>query len=156
MQYRRLTTQEQEKLAEEFATFLASNSIDKTKWDDLKKEESAKAEELLDVFSDMIFDQALTSCKYLERVSETAIHTYLYQSEQGHLISVRVINGVEVNFLEGNLSEVFMQLLNNKNLEVHQGIKKYQDKRELEMFEILKTGGVMSSGELYQSFLKIL
>ena len=34
------------------------------------------------------------------------------------------------------MSEIFITLLKEKNLEVYQGTKKYTEKRELEMFEV--------------------
>lgn len=156
MLYRRLTKEELESMAEDFALFLASNSIDKNEWDQIKEENREKAEEMLDIFSDMVFEKALSSCKYLERITETEIHTYQFHPEQAHLISVRMANGAEGDFLNGNMSDLFMNLLKNKQLEVIQGTKKYEDKRELEMFKEVEKGAAFSKGDLYQSLLGIL
>jgi len=44
MEYKRLSTEQFEALHQEFATFLAANSIDKKEWDQLKNQDSSKAE----------------------------------------------------------------------------------------------------------------
>ena len=111
---------------------------------------------MLDIFSDMVYEKALKSCKYLERITESEIHTFHFQDGQAHMISVRMAPEAEGNFLEGSLSDVFIQLLKNKQLEVLQGTKKFEKSRELEMFDEIRRGATLSKGQLYQSFLSVL
>ena len=156
MLYRRLTKEEFENMSEDFAIFLASNSIDKKEWDEIKENDVKKADGLLDIFSDLVFEKALSSCKYLERISETEIHTYLFQETQAHMVTIKVKEGVAADFIRDKLSEIFMTLLKDKQLEVYQGTKKYVEKRELEMFEIMQKGAQFSKGDLYRSLLTLL
>ena len=79
-----------EPLAEDFALYLAANSIDKEMWDEIKANRTAQMEETLDMFSDLVFEKALTSAKYLERVTETEIHCYAFHASQAHLISAMI------------------------------------------------------------------
>ena len=156
MLYRRLTKQEFENMSEDFALFLAGNSIDKIEWDQIKENDREKADGLLDIFSDMVFEKALSSCKYLERISETEIHTYLFQEAQAHMLTVKIKEGAQGDFVNDKLSEIFITLLKEKNLEVYQGTKKYTEKRELEMFEVMERGAQFSKGDLYRSLLTLL
>ena len=156
MQYRRLTKEEFESLVEEFTVFLASHGIDKEKWDDLKKEDNEKAEKLLDIFSDMIFEKVLSETRYLERITETEIHVYFFQEKMAHHIGVRIVGESELNFLDGNLSELFMNLYQEKRLEFWQGTKQYNKLKEQEMFEIMQQGATLSKGDLYRSLLSLL
>ena len=156
MLYRRLTTQEFENMPEDFAIFLASNSIDKKEWDEIKETDLEKAEGLLDIFSDLVFEKALTSCKYLERISETEINTYLFQESQAHMITIKIKAGVDADFINDKLSEIFVTLLKDKKLEIFQGTKKYVAKREAEMFEVMQKGAQFSKGDLYRSLLTLL
>ena len=54
MKYIRLTKEQFEELHPEFINFLATQSIDKVEWDQLKTEKPEVAEQELDVFSDLI------------------------------------------------------------------------------------------------------
>lgn len=155
MKYRRLTKEELKPLAEDFALFLAANSIDKKMWDEMKANEPAQVEETLDIFSDMVFEKALKSAKYLERITETEIHCYVFHAAQAHLISVMIENA-HANFVEGNFGETIQKLLAEQKLELIQGTKKFTAQREIEMFEILKTGAVLGDGKMYQSLLALL
>ena len=155
MKFRRLTKQELEPLAEDFAIFLASNSIDKKLWDEMKAERPVQVEESLDIFSDLVFEKALSSAKYLERVTETEIHCYAFHASQAHLISAMSLNGI-TSFIDGNFSETLQKMISEQKLEFVLGTKKCTAQRELEMFEILKTGAVLSDGKLYQSLLALL
>lgn len=155
MNFRRLTKEELEALVEDFALFLASNSIDKKMWDEMKSENPEKAEEMLDIFSDMVFEKALKSAKYLERISETEIHCYAFHGGQAHVISALAQN-TATNFVDGNLAESMTSLLAEKKLELIQGTKKYAAAREAEMFTVMKTGAVLSDGKIYQSLLALL
>ena len=156
MRFRRLTTEEFEKMTEEFTVFLASQGIDKDEWDQIKNEESEKAEGILDIFSDVIFEKALKSCRYLERISETEMHTYLFNADNAHMVSVRMTPGTGGNFLDGHMSDTFMDLLKHQKIEIWQGTKDFGENREDEMFEIIRGGAVMSRGELYRTLITLL
>jgi len=156
MQYRRLTKGEFDSMVKEFTVFLASYKIDKTEWDKLKSEDSERAEKMLDIFSDMIFEKVLSEAKYLERISETEMHLYFFQEKIAQMIGIKIIGESELNFLDRNLSEVFLSLLNDKKLEFWKGTKEHQKLKEQEMFDIMQKGAVLSKGDLYQSMLKLV
>ena len=156
MKFRRLTKDELETLTEDFTIFLATQGIDKEQWDEFKENDLKKVDGVLDVFSDMIFEKALASCRYMERISETEMHTYLFNEKNAHLVSVRMKDAGDANFLDGHLSDVFMDLLKHQKIEIWQGMKEFKKDRSSEMFEIMQTGAVMSKGELYRTLIKLL
>ncbi len=151
MKYRRLSKEEFESLAEDFAIFLASNSIDKKEWDRLKNENRDRAEEVLNIFSDMVFEKALKSARYLRRVSDSEIQCYLFQEKQAHMISIRSLVGNRKSLLENDLGS-----FGKDEIEITQGTKKFTKSREEEMFAILQTGAELSDGKLYQQLLALL
>ena len=55
MKYHRLTDSQFIEMHHEFAIFLASNSIDKTKWDRIKETELHTVDLLLDGFSNLVW-----------------------------------------------------------------------------------------------------
>mgnify|MGYP000862925396 CR=1 FL=1 len=66
MKYHRLTDSQFIEMHHEFAIFLASNSIDKTKWDRIKETELHTVDLLLDGFSDLVWEKILTQCSNFE------------------------------------------------------------------------------------------
>ena len=76
MEYKRLSTEQFEALHQEFATFLAANSIDKKEWDQLKKLNTTQAESLLDGFSDLVWNDVLSKNLYVEHLNPS-IYFYL-------------------------------------------------------------------------------
>ncbi len=156
MQYRRLTKGEFDSMVKEFTVFLASHQINKDEWDTLKSDDTDRADKLLDIFSDMIFEKVLSNAQYLERISETEMHLYFFQEKMAHHLGLKIKGESEFNFLDGNLSEVFIALLNDNKLEFWQGTKEYNKLKEQEMFEIMQKGAVLSQGDLYNSLLKLI
>ncbi len=60
MKYTRLTKEQLEELHHEFANFLAAQNIDKKEWEQIKANQPKVAEQELDVFSDLIWEGALS------------------------------------------------------------------------------------------------
>ena len=98
MKYRQLTKEQFEGLHEEFARFLASQNIDKKEWDELKKEKPNVAEEEMNVFSDVVWDDVLTKTTYLEHFSKQTVNLFKCYEEEMNRIVIQVRK--EVNLLE--------------------------------------------------------
>ena len=73
MKYRQLTKEQFESLHEDFAKFLATQSIDAKEWKQIKKEKAQVAEEEMNIFSDVVWDDVLTKTAYLEHFSKQSI-----------------------------------------------------------------------------------
>ena len=77
MKYQRLTKEQFEELQPEFINFLATQTIDKKEWDEIKLNKPEVAEQELDVFSDLIWEGVLARAEYLENFSKH--HIFLFQ-----------------------------------------------------------------------------
>ena len=66
MKYSRLTKEQFEALGEEFALFLSSNSIDIKQWDKIKTNSAESVEHILDMFSDLVWDDILDKVKFID------------------------------------------------------------------------------------------
>ena len=66
MKYKRLTKEQFESLHQEFAIFLASQSIDVKEWDEIKTQKPEVALEEMKVFSDIVWEDVLTKTTYLD------------------------------------------------------------------------------------------
>ena len=74
MKYRQLTKEQLSELNKEFAEFLASQQIDVKEWKVIKKEKPLMADEELNIFSDVVWEDVLTKTKYLEHISKNDIN----------------------------------------------------------------------------------
>lgn len=155
MKYIRLTKEQMEALHQEFATFLATQSIDKTKWEELKTSNSALVEEELDLFSDMIWDQVLDQTKYLEHFSPNFIFLFHSKEEEMQSIIIKSFPS-DVDLMTSKGLEWMVQNLKSDQLEIMRGKKGYDKERNAVLFEIIQQGAILSNGELYKQLEQIL
>lgn len=150
MKYRQLTKEQFEGLHEEFARFLASQNIDKKEWDELKKEKPHVAEDEMNVFSDVVWDDVLTKTEYLEHFSPDLVNLFKCEEKEMHRIVIKIDK--EVNVLEQEGFEWLLKNPNDEAIEFLRGSKAYQEERNAEIFDLIEKGSTISKGELYEYF----
>lgn len=155
MKYTRLTKEQLEALHQEFANFLATQSIDKNEWEQLKAEKPETAEQELDVFSDLIWEGVLSQAKYLEHFSKS--HIFLFECEEEHLKSiVLVAKEPSVDFMTAKGLEWMTKNLFSDEMDILQGTKAYSEERNVAIFNIIKEGAILSDGGLYCQIQNII
>ncbi len=155
MKYNRLTREQFEELHQEFINFLASQSIDKAEWDQIKKEKPELAEKELDVFSDLIWEGVLQRAKYLEHFSKN--HIFLFESFENHIESI-VLKSMhpEIDFLTKDGLQWFGANLFTDAIEIRIGKKEFAEERNLSLFDLIKQGAYLSDGKMYQQIQSVL
>ncbi|MEN8787915.1 MAG: DUF6495 family protein [Flavobacteriaceae bacterium] len=155
MKYIRLTEEQLAELEQEFINFLATQSITAEEWEKLKKEKPQLAEEEIDVFSDLIWEGVLANVAYLENISPQHMHLFKCDEKEMNLISVKVLNpDIDLNTREGfgwfkkNWQSDFVEYLS--------AAKAYSEDKNLDKFELIRKGAVITKGELYQWFDQII
>ena len=154
MKYRQLTKEQFESLHEEFALFLASQSIDVKEWNELKKEKPQVAEDEMNVFSDVVWDDVLNKTKYLEHFSKQSVNLFKCDENEIHRIFVKI--NKDINLLE---QEGFEWLLSNPTdeaVEYFNGTKDYTSERNTEIFDLIEKGSAISKGELHEYFNRLI
>ncbi len=148
MKYKRLTKEQFEELHQEFATFLAAQSIDKKEWDTIKTNTPEVAEQQLDVFSDLIWDNVLTNAQFLEHFSKN--HIFLFHCQE-KLIESMVIKSLvtDVDFMGKEGMVWLSDNLFTETVEMHLGKKEYQEERNAAIFNLITEGAILSDGQLY-------
>ncbi len=153
MKYRQLTKEQFQGLHEEFARFLASQNIDKKEWDELKKEKPIVAEDEMNVFSDVVWDDVLTKTKYLEHFSPSLVN--LFKCEENEMYRIVIKIDKEINVLEQEGFEWLLKNPNDEAIEFLRGSKAYQEERNTEIFDLIEKGSTISKGELYEYFNRL-
>lgn len=154
MKYRQLTKEQFESLHKEFALFLASQSIDEKEWSQIKKEKPEVAEEEMNVFSDVVWDDVLTKTNYVEHFSETTANLFKCDEDEIHRIAIKVDKNI--NLLEQEGFEWLMKNPMDNSVEIFKGSKPYNSERNEEIFDLIEKGSSISKGEIFDYFLRII
>ena len=148
MKYKRLTKEQFEELHQEFATFLATQSIDKKEWDAIKTNTPEVAEQQLDVFSDLIWENVLTNAQFLEHFSKN--HIFLFHCQENHIESMVIKSLVaDVDFMGKEGMVWLSDNLFTETVEMHLGKKEYDGDRNAAIFHLITEGAILSDGQLY-------
>jgi hypothetical protein len=155
MKYSRLTKEQLEELHPEFINFLATQSIDKKEWDEIKENRPDVALEEIDVFSDIIWERALQNVKYVDHFTEQYI--FLFECFEIHLESIVIqIKNTEIDLQTSEGIEWLSENLYKETVEIQKGKKPVGEYRNEAIFELIQNGGMISKGELYTKIKTLL
>ncbi|MEI6866304.1 DUF6495 family protein [Flavicella sp.] len=155
MKYRQLTKEQLEELHEEFARFLASQKIDVTEWERIKKEKTEVAEEELNIFSDLVWDDVLTKSEFIEHYSKSSINLFKCQETLIVRIMVKTSNPL-IDFLKKEGLAWLSKNIGDNSLDFFYAHKNYSKGRNEELFELIEKGGILTKGHLYTSIFEII
>ena len=155
MKYARLTQEQFEEMHQEFVNFLATQSITAAEWETLKAEKPEVAEQELDVFSDLVWEGVLGKVEYLENISEQHMHLFYLAEKEMKLLSVKVHNP-EVDLTTKDGFAWFKKYWQSDYVEYLTASKAYSEDKNRDKFELIKQGGVITRGDLYRWFEKII
>ncbi len=151
MKYARLTKEQFEELHKEFINFLATQSITATEWEDLKTNNPEVVEQELDVFSDLIWEGVLNKVVYLENVSAQQMHLFELIDKEMKLISVKVMNP-EIDLTTELGFSWFKKNWQSDFVEYLTASKAYTADKNLDKFNLIQQGAVITKGDLYRWF----
>lgn len=155
MKYTRLTKEQLDELHQEFINFLATQSITAEEWNRIKLEKPKVAEEELDVFSDLVWEGVLRQVDFLENISAQQMHLFQLTEKEMKLIAVKVMNPeIDLRTKEGfgwfkkNWQSDFVEYLTAS--------KSYTEDKNMDKFQLIQQGAVITKGDLYQWFDNII
>ena len=155
MKYRQLTKEQFLELHKEFSEFLATQQIDIKEWETIKNEKPAMAEEELNIFSDVVWEDVLTKTKYLEHISKNDINLFKCSSKEIIRIYIK-LNDTSKSFLDKNDFNWFLKNPVNENIDYFKASKKYSQERNLELFKLIEMGSVISKGDLFNAIIQLI
>ncbi|WP_452228432.1 MULTISPECIES: DUF6495 family protein [unclassified Lacinutrix] len=154
MKYSRLTKEQFEELHPEFINFLATQTITAAEWDEIKTSKPEVAEQELDVFSDLVWEGVLNKAQYIEHISPQQMHLFSLNEDNMHVIAVQLKNGLDLTSKDG--FNWLRENLMDENVHFLQAKKEYSEDRNKDKFTLIKQGGVITKGELYAFFNKLI
>ena len=130
MKYTRIPKDELEELEQEFVNFLVVNGITADDWVSIKENEPVNADEIINQFSDVVWESVMRSTEYLNKVESDTAYYFKCDAEEIHLVRI-------VKTASGS--------------EQHMASKKYNKTRELELFEMIQSGCTIGDGKDYKA-----
>lgn len=153
MKYRQLTKEQFESLHHEFAQFLATQKINADEWNDIKSNKPELAEEELNLFSDMVWEDVLNKVGYLEHFSEKTVNLFKCDATSIHRIVIQIQKEIDVLSEEGY--KWLLQNSKDDSIEYLKGTKTYATERNTELFDLIEKGSSISNGQLYEYFNRL-
>jgi hypothetical protein len=152
MKYIRLTKEQLEELHPEFIRFLASQNIDKAEWDTLKAQKPEVAEQELDVFSDLVWEDVITKAEWLEHYSKN--HIFLFKLGKTEMESIVIhAHTPHADFLtEGGLQWLNENIFSDE-VQLNRGNKAFSEDRNADIFSLIEQGAILSDGVLYNQLI---
>ncbi|MBK7408137.1 MAG: hypothetical protein IPL49_04660 [Saprospirales bacterium] len=153
MKYRRLTIEELEELRDDLVRFLAANHVTAMDWDKLKKTDPAKVDALLDLFSEMVFEDVLKKVEYMEYKTPKDVKTFHCQPDKVLMLGLMIEGESPLDFTQNQSAQDMMSLMQGSgaSLKLYSAEKAYQGSREEELFRMLENGCLISrEGEMYK------
>ncbi|NEW78139.1 MAG: hypothetical protein GZ086_01690 [Gelidibacter sp.] len=155
MKYQQLTKEQFLALHKEFSEFLATQQIDVKEWNKIKMENPSMANEELNIFSDVVWEDVLTKTEYLEHISEN--HINLFKCESDLIIRIYIkLNDENISFLNEANFQWFLKNPLNEQFEYFKAEKKYTKARNSELFELIEMGSQISKGALFKVISELI
>lgn len=148
MKYKRLTADELKELEPEFIHFLAAAQITGADWEKMKKNELSKAEELIEVFSDMVYEKVLSKIKFLEYREQKTLNLFYCSEEQITLVGLRVNEHSQIDLTADDLFSQWNED-NSQAISIIKTERPYRKERGIEIFELLQSGCYITDDRLF-------
>ena len=155
MKYTTLSKEQFEELNEEFAVFLAAQSIDAKEWTSIKENKPDLADKEMEVFSDFVWEKVLDKANYLEHFSPDSLNLFKCDQDTIERIVVKV-NKEGINLLESNDFEWLLDNSKDPRIEYLKGKKGYNKERNDDIFDLIQKGSVVTEGELFEAIRKMI
>jgi len=152
MKYRRLQTRELEAVQEEFVQFLVSNTIVAEDWVKLKEENPAKAEGLIDIFSEIFWEKALSKIRCVEIRKSHVLRVMIFLEEEIRMVELQLpaTSGLDLTHakdIEG-IADGTTDIAAHAP-EMYIGSKKFEVNKNEDMFRFIEGGAIPCSENLY-------
>lgn len=154
MKYRQLTKEQLDSLHQEFAQFLATQQINAKEWQQIKSYKPQIAEEEINIFSDIVWDDVLNKTHYLEHYSKKSVNLFKCNKNEIHRIVITITK--EINILEQEGFEWLLKNPTDDSVQIFTGVKPYQTERNIELFDLIEKGSQISKGEIFEYFNRLI
>ncbi len=141
-------------LEKKFIQFLVSNTITGDDWAKMKERRPEQALGLVDIFSDLMFEESLMKVQYLKQTTPKELHIFYCDKDEIELLGLVAQENSAIDFTKED--EGLKSIQNTQGgISFFQTEKKYTDSREVEIFNMIENGCRISDSYLYDALKKL-
>jgi len=153
MKYRLLNKEEMEIFDQDFKHFLIANGVSNEEWVELNQNDIEKATQLVELFSDTIFQKVYEKIQFIEFRSPESCIVFNCLPDSIELIS---INRKSATVDLSTPDSIHKALTKNANeINYFKSSKKYNTLRELEIHQMIENGCFNSSEAFWNSLTQL-
>ncbi|NNK90288.1 MAG: hypothetical protein HKO89_06725 [Saprospiraceae bacterium] len=151
--YRLLSNNELKHFEKEFIEFLVVNGIQPDLWQRMKEENSNEVEKIVELFSEVIFENIARKTRYLAYINSSQLFVFNFEKDKGYLLIVETDSSPMPTCRSGN--EILQYIQNHEeNLLITFQEKDYIESREEEVFRMMQSCMLINSN-VYDTLFKI-
>jgi len=149
MKYRRLTLEELTAMQTEFVQFLASQSIPAEDWEQMKDQDPKRAEQMIEVFSDIVLEKVLEKIDLLEMRQKDKLMIVKCNQEGLKMRGLQIEGNADFDLSKSVSQEKMEAFLGGKKgkIQLLSGEKTYKLPRGEEVFGLLQQGYLISKNQ---------
>lgn len=143
MKYQRLSLAELELLTKEFVQFLALNGIAAADWEDIKKNNRARMDALLEQFSDLVWDTTIQESSYFLILQNQELIAFHCNHEDMKMLNLRLENAGSFSFFDfENLTDAVRQIPSTTQQHHFSHTRPFKniEERNAQVYSLLKSG----------------
>jgi hypothetical protein len=148
--YRILTREELQELEKEFVEYLVLNGITAQDWVKMKEQRKEEAEEIIVLFSDVVFESIMRKVKFLESRGKKYIRIFQCLPEQLVMVAMEADENTASDFSDPTWLQQAMQNP-PAGIKVYTTSKPYTMLREREVFEMTQTGCFITDDRIFKT-----
>lgn len=153
MKYRLLNKEEMEIFDQDFKHFLIANGVSNEEWVELNQKNISKATQLVELFSDTIFQKVYEKIQFIEFRSVESCIVFNCLPDSIELISInRKSDQIDLSTPD-SIHEALTK--NSSEINYFKSSKKYNTLRELEIHQMIENGCFNSSEDFWNSLTQL-
>ena len=146
--YRVLNDKELTELEKEFTQFLIIQGIDDEKWRKINHSEKEKAINLVEVFSNTVFEKVYSKIEYLEYKSSDFFSIFKILDQETLVLRISQQKKGFYDFSKD--SELKESIQKRKYISIKKGMKKHGKEKLMEIHQLITQGCVVSTKNMWE------
>ena len=148
--FQKLSLEELQILEQQFIQFLSAQSITADDWEKIKFNDHERADELIVMFSDLVYGSVMRDAVYLEK--RTANRLYAYQCLTDRFVAV--ILEIDDDQMDLRTSDFNGSKIPDSR--VYNSDKMYESEKEDEVFVLMQEGFEITNGKIFKLLCTML
>lgn len=154
MRFRQLSLEELELLKDDFIKFLASNTVTAEDWVKTKKDKPEKAQELIEVFSDIVMEKVYSKVVLLEKREKNNLLFFRFEGDLMQILGVSTPNET-VDFVDSKtVNQIQLEKIKLEGFRTSKVLEK--NKKAEEVHFLIESGAFMGNEKLYETLDAII